>query len=133
MVPAFPRWPGYQASPLQFLGGLAAAAGVGSVAYQDESQRFGLSSFKALGGAYAVYRHLARAVADQTGQSSVSARSLMAGEHRDLTSRLRRRSWLHSKKRRFLRIALAITPPSPRRNPASPASPRPSPPIPRRR
>jgi len=81
-------WPGYQASPLLFLPGLASRAGVGSLAYQDESGRFGLRSFKALGGAYAVYRHLAREVAARTGEHGVTSAALAAGAHRDLISTL---------------------------------------------
>ena len=79
-------WPGYRASPLVFLPGLASRVGVGSLAYQDESGRFGLRSFKALGGAYAVYRHLAREVAARTGGRDVSSEALAAGAHRDLVS-----------------------------------------------
>jgi len=53
-------WPGYQASPLHSLPALAQAAGVAAIHYKDESERFGLGSFKALGGAYAVARLLCR-------------------------------------------------------------------------
>ncbi|WP_029007783.1 diaminopropionate ammonia-lyase [Azospirillum halopraeferens] len=51
-------WPGYAPTPLVALPGLAAAAGVADIRYKDESGRFGLGSFKALGGAYAVLRLL---------------------------------------------------------------------------
>ncbi len=78
-------WPGFAPSPLVWLPGLARRAGVASIAYQDESGRFDLGSFKALGGAYAVYRHLARQIAERTGETP-SARSLAAGEHRDITA-----------------------------------------------
>jgi diaminopropionate ammonia-lyase len=47
-------WPGYQPTPLRHLDGLAAAMGVDRLWYKDEAPRFGLGSFKALGGAYAV-------------------------------------------------------------------------------
>ena len=53
-------WPGYQATPLRALSKLAAAAGIGDILYKDESERFGIGSFKALGGAYAVLRLLQR-------------------------------------------------------------------------
>jgi len=46
--------PSYLASPLRSLRGVAATAGVKSVHIKDESGRFGLGSFKSLGGAYAV-------------------------------------------------------------------------------
>jgi diaminopropionate ammonia-lyase len=42
------------------LPGLAAELGVGALHYKDESLRFGLGSFKALGGAYAVARVILR-------------------------------------------------------------------------
>lgn len=45
---------GYAASPLVDLPGLAGATGVASIGMKDESRRFGLGSFKALGGAFAV-------------------------------------------------------------------------------
>ncbi|MCM2339768.1 diaminopropionate ammonia-lyase [Rhodoferax sp.] len=53
-------WPGYAVTPLCALPGLARAAGVASIHYKDEGSRFGLGSFKALGGAYAVARLLCR-------------------------------------------------------------------------
>jgi diaminopropionate ammonia-lyase len=51
-------WPGYEPTPLRSLDRLAGALGLGAVLYKDESRRFGLGSFKALGGAYAVIRLL---------------------------------------------------------------------------
>lgn len=50
------QWPGYAKTPLMKLETVAAEVGVGCVLYKDEASRFGLGSFKALGGAYAVYR-----------------------------------------------------------------------------
>jgi diaminopropionate ammonia-lyase len=47
-------WPGYAPTPLHSLPAVAAACGVKAVVYKDEATRFGLGSFKALGGAYAV-------------------------------------------------------------------------------
>jgi diaminopropionate ammonia-lyase len=46
-------WPGYKPTPLHLLPNLAAPAGVDAILYKDEAERFGLGSFKALGGAYA--------------------------------------------------------------------------------
>src|SRR3546814_18860835 len=54
-------WPGFAVTSLHDLKGLAATAGLGAVYYKDESSRFGLGSFKALGGAYAVLRQIGRA------------------------------------------------------------------------
>ena len=53
-------WPGYGPTPLLDLSEIAAEAGLGAVWYKDEGGRFGLGSFKALGGAYAVSRLVAR-------------------------------------------------------------------------
>jgi diaminopropionate ammonia-lyase len=53
-------WPGYAPTPLVALPGLAAKLGLARLWYKDERGRFGLKSFKALGGAYAVRRVLAR-------------------------------------------------------------------------
>jgi diaminopropionate ammonia-lyase len=54
-------WPDYQATPLRSLDDLAAAIGVKSILYKDESIRFGLGSFKPMGAAYALGREIARA------------------------------------------------------------------------
>lgn len=60
---AVSRWEGYAPTPLHSLPAMAAECGVAQVLYKDEGFRFGLRSFKALGGAYAVER-LARASGD---------------------------------------------------------------------
>jgi diaminopropionate ammonia-lyase len=52
-------WPGYVPTPLLSLRSLAEAAGVARIDYKHEAHRFGLKSFKALGGAYAVSRLVA--------------------------------------------------------------------------
>ncbi len=57
-------WPGYQATPLHSLPGLARELEVGALWLKDESGRFGLGSFKALGGAYGVLRVLERELGD---------------------------------------------------------------------
>ncbi|GHD60119.1 PLP-dependent lyase/thiolase [Thalassobaculum fulvum] len=49
-------WPGYAPTPLLDLPDLARRLGVAAVRWKDEGGRFGLGSFKALGGAYAVQR-----------------------------------------------------------------------------
>jgi diaminopropionate ammonia-lyase len=77
-------WPGYAATPLIELPGLARAAGIGRLWYKDEATRFGLGSFKALGGAYAVYRLLASEIARRTGGTAPRAADLIAGHHRDI-------------------------------------------------
>jgi diaminopropionate ammonia-lyase len=56
---AISAWEGYAPTPLRSLAAMAAEAGVASLLYKDEGKRFGLKSFKALGGAYAVDRLVA--------------------------------------------------------------------------
>ena len=79
-------WPGYAPTPLIGLPGLAAAAGLGEVWYKDEGPRFGLGSFKALGGAFAVCRLLRRIVAGKTGVADVSTAELLSGKYREIVS-----------------------------------------------
>lgn len=76
-------WPGYAPTPLVSLPGLASALGIAHLDYKDEAHRFGLKSFKALGGAYAVLRVLQKQLADQAILGA-SAKDLIAGKHRDL-------------------------------------------------
>ena len=47
-------WPSYKSTPLISLNKLSKNLNVKNIFYKDESKRFGLKSFKALGGAYAV-------------------------------------------------------------------------------
>jgi diaminopropionate ammonia-lyase len=79
-------WPGYAPTPLVDLPGLAAAAGLGRIWYKDEGPRFGLGSFKALGGAYAVCRLLRRQVAARTGEAEPTTAELLSGRYRDVLS-----------------------------------------------
>jgi diaminopropionate ammonia-lyase len=78
-------WPGYGATPLIARPALAKAAGIAELWCKDEGQRFGLGSFKALGGAYAVYRHLSDAIAARTG-TAPKATDLLAGRYRAMAS-----------------------------------------------
>lgn len=52
-------FPDYAPTPLHALPALASFLGVGSIHVKDESHRFGLNAFKALGGSYAIGRYLA--------------------------------------------------------------------------
>ncbi len=70
------RWPGYAPTPLVPLPGLARKLGLGAVRIKHEGHRFGLKSFKALGGAYGVLKVLAR----DTGWSM---EHIMAGRARE--------------------------------------------------
>lgn len=53
-------FPGYRPTPLRRLNGLAARLGLGELYVKDESYRFGLNAFKALGGTHALGRILAK-------------------------------------------------------------------------
>ncbi|MBR0567113.1 diaminopropionate ammonia-lyase [Azoarcus sp. L1K30] len=79
------EWPGYAPTPLVGLPGLARAAGLGAIHYKHEAGRFGLGSFKALGGAYAVLRLLKNEILRRTGQHA-SSRELIAGKFADIVS-----------------------------------------------
>src|SRR5690606_22383577 len=68
--------------------GLAAKMGVQNVYYKDESTRFGLGSFKALGGAYAVTRLLLREVERQTGQQGLVAEDLQRPEFKSIIANI---------------------------------------------
>ena len=54
--------PGYKISPLKNLSQLAAMLGVGNIWVKDESVRLSLSSFKVLGGSFAIYRYIRAAL-----------------------------------------------------------------------
>ncbi len=58
------RFSGYRPTPLHGLPAMARSLGIGSLWLKDEGGRFGLGSFKALGGAYAV----AALLADELGE-----------------------------------------------------------------
>ena len=73
------QWPGYAPTPLHSLKELAEQAGAANIFYKDESRRFGLGSFKALGGAYAVFQLAAREIGKTTG-AKVDRRALAAGD-----------------------------------------------------
>src|SRR4051812_19946021 len=72
------RWPGYAPTPLHSLPDLAGEAGIGAVFLKDEAGRFGLGSFKALGGAYAVADVLLTELARRGQAASASVDDLLA-------------------------------------------------------
>ena len=80
-------WPGYAPTPLVALPGLASALELGSLHYKQEAERFGLRSFKPLGGAYAVQRCLMRIVAAKTGRE-VTSDEILNGDHAEITSQV---------------------------------------------
>ena len=77
-------WPGYAPTPLLSLPVLARRMRVGELHYKDESGRFGLGSFKALGGAYAVANVLRHRVMAARGIAEVASRDLLSGAFSDV-------------------------------------------------
>jgi len=80
-------WPEYAETPLHELVAVARECGVERVTLKDESGRFGLGSFKAIGGAYGAMRVLCAEIAARHGVPLETA-DLRAGTHRALTSNL---------------------------------------------
>jgi len=80
------RWPGYAATPLVELPALARELGLARLWYKDERSRFGLKSFKALGGAYAVANVLRAKVAAALGRD-VPGGELVDGRHAALVAK----------------------------------------------
>ncbi|MDB5414357.1 MAG: diaminopropionate ammonia-lyase [Rubritepida sp.] len=74
-------WPGYAPTPLPAL----AMPGLASVHYKDEGGRFGLGSFKALGGAYAVARVLAAELARRGVANNADGAALESGQFTEAT------------------------------------------------
>ncbi len=75
------NWPGYSPTPLHRMPDLAEHCGVRAVLYKDESHRFGLGSFKALGGAYAVARLVKRQSAAGKDPSALIVTTATDGNH----------------------------------------------------
>ena len=73
--------PGYAPTPLVSLDHLAQRLGVAQVLVKDESRRFGLNAFKALGGSYA----MARCLGQRLGwpEEKLTFEALMAPEVRE--------------------------------------------------
>ena len=79
------NWPNYKNTPLVELNELAQDLTIKSISYKDEAGRFGLGSFKALGGAYAVSRLLVKAIQEKLGNIDVSAVDLTDKKYSDIT------------------------------------------------
>jgi diaminopropionate ammonia-lyase len=78
-------WDGYEVTPLHDMTALARQSGVAAILLKDEATRFGLGSFKALGGAYAVYSVLADELARRGVASGVRSADLSSGGYRGAT------------------------------------------------
>ncbi len=75
------RWPGYRPTPLKSLDGIARELGLAALLYKDESQRFGLKSFKPLGGAFAVTQLMRRIIRNRTGEENVETADIVNGRY----------------------------------------------------
>lgn len=71
-------WPEHRPTPLRELPDLAAELGLDTILYKDEAERFGLGSFKALGGARAVAAVVRRADRPADG---ITVACATAGNH----------------------------------------------------
>ena len=67
-------WEGYSPTPLIELNKLSKELNINKIFYKDESKRFGLKSFKALGGAYAVEKV-------SNGNKDIIVATATAGNH----------------------------------------------------
>ena len=88
---AITAWPGYQPTPLHDLSRIADEAGVATIRLKNEASRFGLGSFKALGGAYAVANLLTaelsrRGMALPAGVAGPGTDDLTDGRYADQTA-----------------------------------------------
>lgn len=81
------KWSGYGETPLVSLAPLAEKTGVNAIHFKHEAGRFGLGSFKALGGAYAVFRLLEAEIAARTGKTPDTA-DLLSGSYADIVSNI---------------------------------------------
>jgi len=81
-------WPGYAPTPLRDLPDLARQTGVGMLRLKDEASRFGLGSFKALGGAYAVASLLCGELSRTGVVPAAATADLEAGTYRTDTERV---------------------------------------------
>ena len=68
------KWQKYQPTPLESLNKLSNELKLKNIFYKDESKRFGLKSFKALGGAYAVEKMT-------KGRKDIIVSTATAGNH----------------------------------------------------
>ena len=68
------KWQKYQPTPLESLNKLSKQLNLKNIFYKDESKRFGLKSFKALGGAYAVEKIT-------KGKKGITVSTATAGNH----------------------------------------------------
>ena len=79
-------WDGYKPTPLLSLKDIALQTGVKKIYYKDESSRFGLGSFKALGGTYGVLKFIQDELKKDIG-SNVTLEDIHKGKFKEKISR----------------------------------------------
>ena len=79
-------WKGYEATPLLSLEEISSQINVKKIFYKDESTRFGLGSFKALGGTYGVLKFL-HDMLKQEISTNVTLEDIRSGKFKEIVSR----------------------------------------------
>jgi len=74
------EWQGYEPTPLFSLRNISSSLSLGEVLYKDEGPRFGLGSFKALGGSYAALKVLQREISSALN-TKVSLKNIRNGKY----------------------------------------------------
>ena len=79
-------WQGYKPTPMHELKDLAHSTKVAKIFYKDESMRFNLKSFKALGGAYAVANLLLKKLSNNNIYAN--SNDLLTGKYKNITKKI---------------------------------------------
>jgi len=79
-------WDGYQSTPLLSLKEVALKTGVDSIYFKDESRRFELDSFKALGGTFGVLKFL-QDVLQEEMSGEITLRDIRSGKYKNNISK----------------------------------------------
>ena len=80
------KWKNYRPTPLLSLKKIALQTGVKKIFYKDESSRFGLGSFKALGGTYGVLKFIQDELKKEIG-SAVKLQDIHKGRYKEKISK----------------------------------------------
>ncbi|MBN09813.1 MAG: diaminopropionate ammonia-lyase [Flavobacteriaceae bacterium] len=80
------KWKGYNSTPLHFLDEIASELGINEIYYKDESPRFDLKSFKALGGTYGVLMFIQNSLKKEIGDI-VSTKDIYSGKYSKIVSK----------------------------------------------
>jgi diaminopropionate ammonia-lyase len=79
-------WRGYEVTPLLSLEEISSQINVKKIFYKDESTRFGLGSFKALGGTYGVLKFLHDMLMQEIN-TNVTLEDIRSGKFKEIVSR----------------------------------------------